>query len=61
MNLKDHYHNIQLEAIEVLYQALRNKEDESISLSDAVVTWFTDGYAEKFREEFLKKEASLVD
>lgn len=50
----------QLNALHLYYKTLRKKHEQKISLHDAVIAWFTDGHAEKFREEYLKNDAVLI-
>jgi hypothetical protein len=43
-----------LEAIHVFYKALKNNRRENLALSDVIISWFTEGHAEKFRQDYLK-------
>ena len=59
MELKEQYYHSQLEAIQDFYKSLRSEETKNVSLTDAIITWFTDGHAEEFRQAFLKNNTLL--
>ena len=50
----------QLNAIHLYYSTISKKIDQKISLHDIVISWLTEGHAEKFREEYLKNNSILV-
>ncbi len=45
----------QLNAIQNYYLMMRNKMKKDVTLTDAIISWFTEGYAEKFREEYFRQ------
>lgn len=53
------YQQRQLEAIHTFYTELRKSSAQEFSLKDVVLTWFTEGYAERFRAEYLKNQTSV--
>ncbi len=57
MEFGSDYFDSQLEAIQKLYNRLSDKERENITVRDAIISWFSEGYAERSREEFLKKQS----
>lgn len=52
------FHQMQIQAIQKLYRVLLLKSKKPISMTDAIITWFAEGYAEKFREEYLRKQSA---
>ncbi len=52
---KQHY-----QAIQGFYQEVNRKMDKGCSMKDVIISWFTDGYAEKFRQEYIKKQSVAV-
>ena len=48
------YQQKQLEAIHLLYKNLIKKSKNKLSLNEVIISWFTDGYAERFRSEYLE-------
>ncbi len=60
MQTSEKFYNSQLEAIENFYSTLRESEPSDITITDAIITWFTAGYAEKFREEYLSHETAFT-
>jgi hypothetical protein len=54
------YQQKHLDAIYSYYHTLCIKEKQKISLRESVISWLTDGHAEKFREEYLKNHSVLV-
>jgi len=46
------FQNYQLEAIQ-------SRVEEQITLKDAIIEWFANGHAERFREEYLKHEMAV--
>ncbi len=61
MEWNKHYTNSQLEAIQSYYNKMNKKDEDQLSLTDAIISWFTDGPAEKFREEYLKKQSMVME
>jgi hypothetical protein len=59
MKAGDQYQNSQLEAIHNFYRLIRRGE-EKITMTGAIITWFSDGHAEKFREEYLRKQIAVL-
>ncbi len=57
MEFGNDYFDSQLEEIQKLYNSLSDKERENITVRDAIISWFAEGHAERFREEFLKKQS----
>lgn len=57
MEFGNDYFDSQLEEIQKLYNRLSDKEREKITVRDAIISWFAEGHAERFREEFLKKQS----
>ncbi len=55
MNLNKDYNDAQLEAIEDYYQTISDYDQEELTLEEAIINWFVDGHAEKFREDFLSE------
>lgn len=60
MNRGNSFYNSQLDAIRKFYNRLQNRVEDNITLNDAVVAWFANGYAEKFREEYLNKHQIAI-
>ena len=54
------FYNSQLDAIRKFYNRLQNRVEDNITLNDAVVAWFANGYAEKFREEYLSQNQIAI-
>lgn len=54
------YYGSQLDEIRKFYNRLQNRVEEKITLKDAVIAWFANGYAERFREEFLNQHQIAV-
>ena len=48
------YYESQLAAIEELYRKLAQTSEKHPSMQEVIVSWFTEGYAEKFREDFFQ-------
>ena len=46
-----------IEAIRSFYYEVNQRSDHQYSLTDVVVAWLTEGYAEMFRQEQIKKRA----
>ena len=53
-------YNYQLDEIKKLHKNLQNRVEEKITLSDTVIAWFANGYAEKFREKYLNQHQAIV-
>jgi len=49
-----------IEAIRSFYYEVNQRSDHQYSLTDVVVAWLTEGYAEMFRQEQIKKRALVV-
>jgi hypothetical protein len=60
MKTGNDFYNYQLDEIKKLYKKLQNRVEEKITLNDAVIAWFANGYAEKFREEYLNQHQVAV-
>lgn len=60
MSQRNHFYHSQLEAIRSFCEKLQNRVEEQISLRDAVVAWFANGHAEKFRQEYLSRRQIAV-
>ncbi|RMF58847.1 MAG: hypothetical protein D6748_07700 [Calditrichaeota bacterium] len=56
---KDYFES-QLEAIQKLYQKLSENGSDQVTIQDAIITWFSDGYAETFRNEYLKNNTLVT-
>ncbi len=54
------YYESQLAAIEELYRKLAQTSEKHPSMQEVIVSWFTEGYAEKFREDFFQTETMAV-
>ena len=53
------YHDNQLNAIRDYFQQLKQDGEQEIEMHDAVIAWFTNGHAEKMREEFLEQSLAV--
>ncbi len=51
------YQEKQLKAIQNFYQEVCQRTNSQFSLSDVVIAWFTEGYAEVFRRRNLRNKA----
>lgn len=54
------YHNYQkqqIEAIHTYFNKVKKKTKDNPSMTDVVISWFTEGHAEKFRNEYLKRNS----
>ena len=60
MNKGNQYYDSQLEAIRNYYEKLSKNKNEKITIKEAVVEWFVNGHAEKFRKEFLSEHAPSI-
>jgi hypothetical protein len=60
MNRGNSFYNSQLDAIRKFYNRLQNRVEDNITLNDAVIAWFANGYAEKFREEYLNQHQMVI-
>lgn len=47
------YNTAQMEAIEDYYNTINEYDEAGITMEEAIVNWFAEGFAEKFREEYL--------
>lgn len=56
MEMQSHtdYQKQQYDEIHVLYEKLNQEKNSEVSLTETVITWLTDGYAEEFRRRYLK-------
>lgn len=52
---KDH-----LQAIHKFYDDVTQRMENQISLEEVVIVWFTEGYAEDFRLNYLKKHRNTL-
>ncbi len=59
MNTFTVYQKKQLEALQSYYLEQKQARKESYELTDAIISWFTDGHAEKFREDYLRENANI--
>jgi hypothetical protein len=59
MKTGNHFQSSQLEAIHKFYRLLK-RGGENITMTEAIITWFADGHAEKFREEYLRKQVAVM-
>ncbi len=57
MKRVNEYQKRQLKAIENFYQEVSQRTNSQFSLSDVVIAWFTEGYAEVFRRRNLRHKA----
>ena len=57
---KDEFYYSQLEAIQNFYNMLRETDKVDVSLTEAIITWFTDGYAEEFREDYIRDHPYVI-
>ncbi len=55
MNQNSDFQRRQLDAIQNYYLMMKHRMKKNISLTDAIISWFTEGYAEKFREEYFRQ------
>ncbi|MFQ5582871.1 MAG: hypothetical protein ACE5GL_00355 [Calditrichia bacterium] len=60
MKHNNQFYESQLEAIKNYYEKLSREKNQPISLKQAVLEWFINGHAEKFRKEFLNKHAAMA-
>ncbi len=60
MELNHDFYNRQLEAIQHYYAKLNEDKKEPISLTEAIISWFTEGHAEEFRESYLHHHTALM-
>jgi hypothetical protein len=54
MQKNEHYQKDHLDAIHRFYDELNLKANNQFSLTEIVIAWFTEGYAESFRKDYLK-------
>jgi hypothetical protein len=54
MQNNQNYQKHHLDAIHRFYDELNQKVNHQLSLTEVVIAWFTEGYAESFRKEYLK-------
>jgi len=55
MKAANNFQNSQLEAINKFYNRLIEQDGKEVSMTEAIITWFAEGYAEQFRDEYLRK------
>lgn len=60
MELGKNFYSSQLEAIQKFYSVLLEEGQRKISMTEAIISWFTEGHAEAFREEYLKSQTAMV-
>lgn len=60
MEASPSYYDSQLAAIQKLYQQLSQGSGHPVSVSDAIISWFAEGHAEKFRDEYLKNQPAVL-
>lgn len=56
MKAANNFQNSQLEAINKFYNRLIEQVGKQISMTEAIIAWFAEGYAEQFRDEYLRKQ-----
>lgn len=54
MNKVNDFQKKQLDAIQAFYVDVKTRTKKNISMTDAIISWFTEGYAEKFRDDYLR-------
>jgi hypothetical protein len=54
MHSHTEFQKMQLNEIQVLYEKLNQEKKSEVSLTETVITWLTEGYAEEFRRKYLK-------
>ncbi|HQV30253.1 MAG TPA: hypothetical protein PKV71_00170 [Calditrichia bacterium] len=60
MDFGNKYYSSQLEAIQDYYHHLMEEDGKEISLTEAIINWFTEGHAEAFREEYLRSNNEVA-
>lgn len=60
MKVGNSFQNSQLEAIHRFYDRLLERNGKKVSMAEAIITWFAEGHAEKFREEYIKQQLMLL-
>lgn len=60
MKFEHDYFDTQVDAIEEFYTTLSQDPGGNISMTEAIVKWFTEGPAEDFREMHLEEPAAVV-
>lgn len=60
MEMVNNYYHSQLEAIQNYYHHLQEKDGQRVSMTEAIINWFTDGHAEQFRQDYLRKNSPVV-
>ncbi len=58
--LQNSFYEAQLEAIKQFYQSLTREKQEQVSMKEVILAWFTEGYAEKFREQYFSAQVSAL-
>lgn len=56
MKAANNFQNSQLEAINKFYNRLIEQDGKEISMTEAIITWFAEGHAEQFRDEYIRKQ-----
>ena len=59
MEFGNNFYDSQLEAIQDYYNDRLTDEGNPISLTEAIINWFTDGHAERFRQDYLKEQEAV--
>ncbi|GAB4333646.1 MAG: hypothetical protein Kow0037_11940 [Calditrichia bacterium] len=54
MHRRDDFNRKQLEALHRYFDRVKRSRQGNVTMSDVVISWFTDGHAERFRNEYLK-------
>ncbi|MBN2365135.1 MAG: hypothetical protein EH225_03430 [Calditrichaeota bacterium] len=54
------FQKIHYRAIQGFYQEVNRKLDKDCNMKDVIISWLTDGYAEKFRQRYLRKRSVVV-
>jgi diadenosine tetraphosphatase ApaH/serine/threonine PP2A family protein phosphatase len=52
--------NEHIEALRGFYDEVNQRTNHQYSLTDVVITWLTEGHAEIYRQEQIKKRALVV-
>ncbi len=59
MERQPSFYSLQIQAIQNFYNQLIARNQHPLTMTEAILRWFTEGYAEKFREEYLRKISAL--
>jgi len=56
----NNYQSSQLDAIQKFYYKLLERGEKSVSMAEAIIAWFSEGHAEEFREEYLRRQLAMM-